>query len=39
MQGVIQQLNIALPCLAADQQKIKKLTLWPWIIEATLKES
>jgi hypothetical protein len=37
MSGVIQQLESGLPRLAADTERVKSITAWPWIVNLNLK--
>jgi len=37
MRGVIHQLEHGLPLLAADTDRIRSITAWPWIIKLNLK--
>jgi hypothetical protein len=37
MSGVIHQLEVGLPRLATDTERIKSITAWPWIVNLNLK--
>jgi hypothetical protein len=37
MSGVIHQLEVGLPRLATDTERIKSITAWPWIVNLILK--
>jgi len=36
MDAVIAQLHTGLPCLAADHDRVRSLTAWPWIVSLNL---